>query len=189
MESRSEPRSYIRRETAQFFGVDEKSEALEKQRWLDRRRRMASRKYGALVAEHRPPDPDITRDVPDTTETPEVSALRPRDTCDSNMLTRSMITANNSWSMTLQPRDTELADYIWDDFFVFTQGVTLRRWQQPVRRKDSVARMTLSGLHYIVEVSLWNILNPLIRCFEDIMTLKQYFLTRMINGHPWIANF
>jgi len=67
--------SYIRRETAQFFGVDEESEASEKQRWLDRRRRMASRKYGTLVPEHRPPDPDITRDVPDTTETPEVSAL------------------------------------------------------------------------------------------------------------------
>ncbi|XP_024893523.1 inactive rhomboid protein 1 isoform X1 [Temnothorax curvispinosus] len=101
-QSRTEAiRNYIRRETAQFFGVDEESETSEKQRWLDRRRRMASRKYGALVPEHRPPDPDITRDVPDTTETPE--------------------------------------------------GVTLRRWQQPVRRKDSVARMTLSGLHYIVE--------------------------------------
>ncbi|KOX68294.1 Inactive rhomboid protein 1 [Melipona quadrifasciata] len=60
-----------KRETAQFFGVDEESEALERQRWLDRRRRMASRKYGALVPEHRPPDPDITRDVPDTTDVPE----------------------------------------------------------------------------------------------------------------------
>ncbi|XP_031837323.1 rhomboid-5 isoform X2 [Nomia melanderi] len=94
-------RNYIKRETAQFFGVDEESESAERQRWLDRRRRMASRKYGALVPEHRPPDPDITRDVPDTTDLPE--------------------------------------------------GVTLRRWQQPVRRKDSVARMTLSGLHYVVE--------------------------------------
>ncbi|XP_076679879.1 rhomboid-5 isoform X3 [Andrena cerasifolii] len=94
-------RNYIKRETAQFFGVDEESETVERQRWLDRRRRMASRKYGALVPEHRPPDPDITRDVPDTTDVPE--------------------------------------------------GVTLRRWQQPVRRKDSVARMTLSGLHYVVE--------------------------------------
>ncbi|KAI4496780.1 hypothetical protein M0804_000590, partial [Polistes exclamans] len=94
-------RNYIKRETAQFFGVDEETETAEKQRWLDRRRRMATRKYGALVPEHRPPDPDITRDVPDTTDIPE--------------------------------------------------GVTLRRWQQPVRRKDSVARMTLSGLHYVVE--------------------------------------
>ena len=36
---------------------------------------MASRKYGALVPEHRPPDPDITRDVPDTTDVPEVSSV------------------------------------------------------------------------------------------------------------------
>lgn len=70
-----EYRSYIKRGTAQFFGVDEETEAREKQKWLDRRRRMATRKYGALVPEHRPPDPDITRDVPDTTEIPEVSAL------------------------------------------------------------------------------------------------------------------
>ncbi|KYM83666.1 hypothetical protein ALC53_05875 [Atta colombica] len=75
-QSRTEAiRNYIKRETAQFFGVDEESEASEKQRWLDRRRRMASRKYGTLVPEHKPPDPDITRDVPDTTETPEVSVL------------------------------------------------------------------------------------------------------------------
>ncbi|XP_048509287.1 inactive rhomboid protein 1 isoform X2 [Athalia rosae] len=93
-------KNYIKRETATFFGVDEDSEAQEKQRWLERRRRMASRKYGALLPEHRPPDPDITRDVPDASEIPE--------------------------------------------------GVTLRRWHQPVRRKDSVARMTLSGLSYMV---------------------------------------
>lgn len=64
--------SYIKKETATFFGVDEETEALEKQRWFDRRRRMASRKYGALNPEHKPPDPDITRDVPDSTEIPEV---------------------------------------------------------------------------------------------------------------------
>ncbi|KAJ8667386.1 hypothetical protein QAD02_009048, partial [Eretmocerus hayati] len=29
--------------------------------------------------------------------------------------------------------------------------VTLRKWQRPVRRKDSVARMTLSGLQYVVD--------------------------------------
>lgn len=40
---------------------------------------MASRKYGALVPEHRPPDPDITRDVPDTTEIQEVSAIVHRE--------------------------------------------------------------------------------------------------------------
>ncbi|XP_063971913.1 inactive rhomboid protein 1 isoform X3 [Diachasmimorpha longicaudata] len=94
-------KNYIKKETATFFGVDEETESLERQRWLDRRRRMASRKYGALLPEHKPVDPDITKDIPDSTEIPE--------------------------------------------------NITLRRWQQPVRRKDSVARMTLSGLHYVVE--------------------------------------
>ncbi|XP_033215462.1 inactive rhomboid protein 1 [Belonocnema kinseyi] len=94
-------RNYIKRETAIFFGIDEESENSERQRWLERRRRMASRRYGPLLPEHKPPDPDITKDVPDTMELPE--------------------------------------------------SVTLRRWQQPVQRKDSVARMTLSGLHYVVE--------------------------------------
>ncbi|XP_043485028.1 inactive rhomboid protein 1 isoform X3 [Leptopilina heterotoma] len=94
-------RNYIKRETAIFFGIDEESENSERQRWLDRRRRMATRRYGPLLPEHKPPDPDITRDVPDTMELPE--------------------------------------------------SVTLRRCQQPLQRKDSVARMTLSGLHYVVE--------------------------------------
>lgn len=68
--------SYIKRETATFFGVDEESEAAEKQKWLDRRRRMASRKYGALLPEYRPSDPDITKDVPDSTEVSDVSILK-----------------------------------------------------------------------------------------------------------------
>ncbi|XP_034942299.1 inactive rhomboid protein 1 isoform X2 [Chelonus insularis] len=94
-------RNYIKKETAKFFGVDEETEAAEKQRWLDRRRRFASRMYGELNPDHKPLDPDITKDVPDASESAE--------------------------------------------------SVTLRRWQQPVRRKDSVVRMTLSGLHYMVD--------------------------------------
>ncbi|OXU25480.1 hypothetical protein TSAR_000272 [Trichomalopsis sarcophagae] len=101
-QSRTEAiKNYIKRETATFFGVDEESENAEKQKWLDRRRRMASRKYGALLPEYRPPDPDITKDVPDSMEV--------------------------------------------------SDPVTLRKWQRPVRRKDSVARMTLSGIQYMVD--------------------------------------
>ncbi|XP_011502728.1 PREDICTED: uncharacterized protein LOC105366102 [Ceratosolen solmsi marchali] len=101
-QSRTEAiKNYIKRETATFFGVNEESEAVEKQKWLDRRRRMALRKYGTLLPQYRPPDPDITKDVPDSMEIPD--------------------------------------------------SVTLRKWQRPVRRKDSVARMTLSGLQYMVD--------------------------------------
>ncbi|KAL7307963.1 hypothetical protein TKK_0000054 [Trichogramma kaykai] len=101
-QSRTEAiKNYIKRETATFFGVDEESEAAERQKWLDRRRRMASRKYGALLPEYKPPDPDITKDVPDALEV--------------------------------------------------TDSVTLRKWQRPARTKDSVARMTLSGIQYLVD--------------------------------------
>ncbi|XP_058809114.1 inactive rhomboid protein 1 isoform X2 [Phymastichus coffea] len=101
-QSRTEAiKNYIKRETATFFGVDEETEASEKQKWLDRRRRMASRKYGALLPEYRAPDPDITKDVPDSMD--------------------------------------------------ISDSVISRKWQRPVRRKDSVPRMALSALQYVVD--------------------------------------
>ncbi|XP_044006424.1 inactive rhomboid protein 1 isoform X3 [Aphidius gifuensis] len=94
-------KNYIKKETATFFGVNEETENIEKQRWLDRRRRMASRKYGTLLNEHKTTDPDITKDVPDSTDIPD--------------------------------------------------DVTLRRLQQPTDKKESVVRMTLSGINYVVD--------------------------------------
>jgi hypothetical protein len=43
--------SYIKRETAVFFGVEESNEDEQHARWLDRRKRLAVRKYGALKEE------------------------------------------------------------------------------------------------------------------------------------------
>lgn len=43
--------SFIRRETAMFFGLDEEYEESEKLKWLDRRKRLATRKYGELKSE------------------------------------------------------------------------------------------------------------------------------------------
>lgn len=36
-------KNFIKRETANFFGVDEENESEQQQRWLDRRKRLASR--------------------------------------------------------------------------------------------------------------------------------------------------
>lgn len=69
---------------------------------------MASRKYGALLTNHKTPDSDITKDVPDSTE--------------------------------------------------ITDDVTLKRLQQPLHRKESVVRMTLSGINYVVETVTRHIL-------------------------------
>lgn len=44
--------SFIKRETAMFFGLDEEFEETEKLKWLDRRKRLATRKYGELKSEY-----------------------------------------------------------------------------------------------------------------------------------------
>ena len=38
----------MKKETREFFGLDEGSEVSQRQRWEDKRRRLASRKYGPL---------------------------------------------------------------------------------------------------------------------------------------------
>ena len=39
---------FVKKETREFFGLDEGSEATQRQRWEEKRRRLAARKYGQL---------------------------------------------------------------------------------------------------------------------------------------------
>ena len=39
---------FMKKETREFFGLDENNETSQKQRWEEKRRRLASRKYGNL---------------------------------------------------------------------------------------------------------------------------------------------
>lgn len=39
---------FIKKEAKEFFGLDDESESKQKQKWEDKRRRLASRKYGPL---------------------------------------------------------------------------------------------------------------------------------------------
>ncbi|KAK8395160.1 hypothetical protein O3P69_006125 [Scylla paramamosain] len=41
-------KAYVKKETKEFFGLDETSEDNQRQRWQDKRKRLASRKYGQL---------------------------------------------------------------------------------------------------------------------------------------------
>ncbi|XP_045595914.1 inactive rhomboid protein 1 isoform X1 [Procambarus clarkii] len=41
-------KKYVKKETREFFGLDESSEANQRQRWQEKRKRLASRKYGQL---------------------------------------------------------------------------------------------------------------------------------------------
>lgn len=39
---------YVKKETREFFGLDESSEENQRHRWQEKRKRLASRKYGQL---------------------------------------------------------------------------------------------------------------------------------------------
>ncbi|XP_075231364.1 rhomboid-5 isoform X2 [Lycorma delicatula] len=97
-------KNYIKRETAVFFGVHEGTEDSERARWLERRKRLCTRKYGQLRSEFQPLCPSTT--APSSTQ-PDV--LPPGR--DENDVSRS---------------DAHL------------------------RRKPSVAKMTFSGVAYVV---------------------------------------
>ncbi|XP_046659942.1 inactive rhomboid protein 1 isoform X3 [Homalodisca vitripennis] len=72
-------KDFIKRETAVFLGVDKDTEARERARWLERRKRMCTRKYG-LKKEHciqeRPQDARPTRDS---------SEMAPRDETEDSL--------------------------------------------------------------------------------------------------------
>lgn len=96
-------KNFIKKETAVFFGVDEGTEERERLRWLQRRKRLCTRKYGQLKSEHCVP----------TTSFRDKKA--------------DMVSAE---------RDDHDASPRWAE--------------PPVIRKPSVAKMTFSGMAYIV---------------------------------------
>uniref|UniRef100_A0A1B6BZ94 Peptidase S54 rhomboid domain-containing protein n=1 Tax=Clastoptera arizonana TaxID=38151 RepID=A0A1B6BZ94_9HEMI len=102
-------KNFIKRETAVFFGVHEGTEDREKARWLERRKRMCTRKYGQLKDEHQPCQPTVSR-------------------------TRSAYVKDKKESVDGK-EDVEGSPH----------------WAEPpVRRKPSVAKMTFSGMAYVV---------------------------------------
>ncbi|KAE8748491.1 rhomboid like protein-1 [Frankliniella occidentalis] len=110
-------RNYIKRETAAFFGVDAAQESAQRARWVDRRKRLAARRYGDLKDEFA-----LTPSLPTTPVTPSTPY---------------------SQSRFARPDVLPLSG---------PQDVTdnARLEEPPVRRKESVARMTFSGVAYVV---------------------------------------
>ncbi|XP_068084541.1 inactive rhomboid protein 1 isoform X2 [Anabrus simplex] len=111
-------KEFIRRETAVFFGVEESHEGGTEGALLDRRKRLAMRKYGQLKEEYATPAP---RPHPRHRTTSAYATQQPPGVLPAG-------------------RDTT------DDGQLATP-----RWAEPPgRRKESVARMTFSGLAYVV---------------------------------------
>ncbi|KAJ8916104.1 hypothetical protein NQ315_004471, partial [Exocentrus adspersus] len=113
-------KNYIKKETATFFGVDEESENEQQLRWLDRRKRMASRTMGPLKEEYRTMSGRAHRRA--------LSELAPSPM--SGQLTTER--------PDVLPGPSDVADGTQEQY-----GVS-------VKRKDSVARMTWNGLSYVV---------------------------------------
>ncbi|KAF7284601.1 hypothetical protein GWI33_021883 [Rhynchophorus ferrugineus] len=124
-------KNYIKKETANFFGVGE-NEDKEQQRWLDRRKRMASRTMGPLKEEYCTlsyrPQPTTTL----TRHRRTVSEAAPRMSTFSGQLMSGELP-----DVLPGEQDNDVPDG--------AEGVGTG-----LRRKDSVARMTWNGLNYVV---------------------------------------
>uniref|UniRef100_A0A6P7G5S4 Inactive rhomboid protein 1 n=1 Tax=Diabrotica virgifera virgifera TaxID=50390 RepID=A0A6P7G5S4_DIAVI len=125
-------KKYIRKETANFFGVDEEKEEEQKMRWYDRRRRMAYRTMGPLKEEYC--TPSISRFSQHHRRT-HSEAAPPPSQIGSGQLT------------TERPDVLPGPSDIPDSTTVPPEPV---RTEPSLRRKDSVARMTWDGLSYVV---------------------------------------
>nr|XP_018913799.1 PREDICTED: inactive rhomboid protein 2 isoform X2 [Bemisia tabaci] len=77
-------KKFIKKETAIFFGVEEQSQESERLRWLDRRKRLAARKYGQLRSEYQPSNISVAR--PDVLLAGTGEQFNENDTVDANNL-------------------------------------------------------------------------------------------------------
>ncbi|CAH1972303.1 unnamed protein product, partial [Acanthoscelides obtectus] len=128
-------KNYIKKETANFFGVDEENEKEQEQRWLDRRKRMACRTMGPLKEEYYHPSSTFSR-------------LRHRRTLSE--LPSAPSVGSSSQRPDVLPG---MAGDFPDSAQPTVAGTVLRR-------KDSVARMTWDGLSYVVTVSFYLFSGP-----------------------------
>ncbi|XP_050058625.1 inactive rhomboid protein 1 isoform X1 [Aphis gossypii] len=103
-------KNFIKRETAMFFGLDEEFEETEKLKWLDRRKRLATRKYGELKNEYM----NSVNEIP-------ITQISQPDVLQS--------------SRDIDERDSS-------------------NRVQPLGRKPSVAKLTLSGLSFVISKTL-----------------------------------
>ncbi|XP_060521627.1 inactive rhomboid protein 1 isoform X2 [Cylas formicarius] len=128
-------KNYIKKETANFFGVDEENENEEQLRWLDRRKRMAWRTMGPLKDEFCKPSyrprSQHARAASDVTDQAATTSRAP----PPRMPGRPDV-------LPLGTGDGDAADGF-ERAAGAPQTIGLRR-------KDSVARMTWNGLSYMV---------------------------------------
>ncbi|KAF4532238.1 hypothetical protein B566_EDAN004324 [Ephemera danica] len=123
-------KNYIRRGTAEFFGLCDEGDDEERLRlrWLERRKRLAVRKCGALREEC---PPVAARHAAARQRAAQVAGSRP-DVLPTDSPDHPGSSTGSAASEVEPPP----------------------RWAEPpVRRKESVARMALSGLGYVITMA------------------------------------
>ncbi|KAB0793948.1 hypothetical protein PPYR_13568 [Photinus pyralis] len=116
-------KNFVKKETANFFGVDESKQNDQQLRWLDRRKRLASRAYGPLKAEYRQSSGGMAH----RRAVSEITGVQP------------IPGRVSGWRPDVLPGPSDVPD-----------SMPEYRNGSSVKRKDSVARMTWDGLSYVV---------------------------------------
>ncbi|KAK4874474.1 hypothetical protein RN001_013834 [Aquatica leii] len=116
-------KNFVKKETANFFGVEEGNQNDQQLRWLDRRKRLASRTYGPLKAEYRIPSGGFGHRR-------AVSEITGVQTIPGRI---------SGWRPDVLPGPSDVPDSVQD-----------YRASATVKRKESVARMTWDGLSYVI---------------------------------------
>jgi hypothetical protein len=123
-------KNLIRKETAVFFGVEESKDEEEQARWLDRRKRLAARRYGSLKDESQI---SVTQRPLRHQQRTSAYITQTQDSVAAGM---PDILPGSQESMEAP---------------VGYQATTPQHWAEPpVRRKESVAHMTFGGLAFVV---------------------------------------
>ncbi|XP_046402403.1 inactive rhomboid protein 1 isoform X2 [Ischnura elegans] len=183
-------KNYIRKSTASFFGVDESSEDEQAARWMERRKRLALRRYGAFredsaaPAQQQQPQPQPpVQPAPHHHQHPQAPLPHPYLAQNYRHLLQQ------HQQQQIQSAQSQLAQTLsrQESAYAAQEGRAVRsvsgprpdvlpssdapdgsgvggggaeadhfasgepRWAEPpVRRKESVARMTIGGIAYIV---------------------------------------
>ena len=124
-------KEYLRRSTSQFFGVDQLHDDYEQQKWEDRQKRFAIRRFGSLKDELPPngrgpsePSADVMHDHLTHSDRPDVLPAQSQD----------------------EPETEQNRRQRFNPYYRHEGGEEFL-----VERKPSVSRMMLSGLVFVVQ--------------------------------------
>ncbi|XP_050095540.1 inactive rhomboid protein 1-like [Anopheles aquasalis] len=136
-------KEYLRRSTSQFFGVDELHDEYEQQKWEDRQKRFAIRRFGSLKDEQTGPHPGARQGLNEPDRPDPLHGDHPLAHSDRPDILPAQ---SQDEPETEQNRRQRCNPYFRHDEQQLGVEVELL-----VERKPSVSRMLLSGIVFVVQ--------------------------------------